>query len=370
MDNRSNIEKPNNMFQKSFKTQVPGYIVCIFLILLGFSILKTSDLSTESNLVNIENSVLGYASIFFGSGLFVYLTIRLIKNPTETYKKTVEARQNSGIKNFSSWLKNSLFSQDFRAYKILRKNPVFIIIFAVMMLVLFPISVMLLLALLLIFFESAQTQTGAENVIFTLFFFIIPIYFTIAFSFFNASVVSLILIGEILQTRIADKKFSLKEVIQDYIYSFPFIIILGLLGVMFIIFAKRSEKRGMLGFDGALGGLFSLTVFKYYTYLNLGIIVLENKPLSYSIKKSVSWLKEHSDKLTNIAFKSGASLIPLVLLLAFIFIWTNNVIAIILFGLIVIFFLIVLFLSEQISLLEFILDTRYPSIDKNKIFLL
>lgn len=340
------------------KLHLLNFILSMIILFLFAFIGYKVGLTAEDS----ETRFIGYFCFILFSAVFIIAFVLIIRNTlvnglTSTGKNLKLGYEARG---FGIDLKQDPF-----AFSVIRKNPFILLINLGAIFLVFPITMILLMSLNFVDVNRVVAQ-GPFSYLFLL---ILPIYMIISFSFFNATTIALILIGEILQTRLSEKKFSTFEVVQDYFNSFPLIIILTVFGALFMFIAKVNDnKRGIGPFLSVLGAKLSMDVLRNFTAINIGIIAIENKSLFYSIRESISIMAKGALKLASINISSGIFLFVFFLLACALFLQSQNMVYFILFLIVTVLFLIAFYISEQIAILRFIIKERHPGVDVKKVF--
>ena len=136
--------------------------------------------------------------------------------------------------------------------------------------------------------------------------------FIIFFVVFSLYTISYIWLGEIVQRKFLKHKNNIiLETIIGYIYSIPFVILLSALWVIIVATKEKRRENDIADLAGRLSSgvtrlsLYLLTiVLKYYMFINLSMIALEDKK-RYSWSESKQFIVEHKRELFLIWFRSG-----------------------------------------------------------------
>ncbi|MFW6015540.1 MAG: hypothetical protein ACOCRK_03820 [bacterium] len=342
------------------KTIAKIVLSCLLFVMLGLGLIFVANDSDSPIILHIT----GLFSIVFFGGVLVYLLIDLIINPKKFWKKQI--RRQKEVEAIP-YLRNIIHQeeQDIKIIKLLKKEPSLGIPYFT--------SIILIVLFLIIelknFYILDILQFGTFN---------IGIYFfTLSFICFSFYIVGYLTLGEMLQRKISVPKRSIFiDLILDYIYSIPFIIIISSVWVIFI-FIKDKNNRNIP--SSIITGLkrFSvyslLIIFKYYTYINLAMITFKDKK-TYSFKDSFNFFIKERAQILKIWFRSGIIVAIPFLVSAVLIMWNSKFhfidkkIPIIIGGIFLLLYFLFGLLSEQISFLLYFISTRHKGQDINKLF--
>ena len=333
---------------KSNKTR--NIITCIFLAIffifggLG-KVFVTDDI------------VIGILCISCG-GYALFCLFRLIINPKS------QSNINKGPFAYPE-------KQDIKIVNLLKKNPILGLPYL--------LSIVLIVLFLFIEFENYFVLRFLDFIKISSFGALLHIvvwFFVLSFICFSFYILGYLLLGEILQRKLSvSKKNIFIDLIVNFIYAIPFIIILSFLWAIFI-FVKDKENRNMPTSIASAIKSFSLyallIMFKYYTYINLAIIVFGDRKRC-SLRDSFIFFKKERIQLLSIYFKSGFIFGAIFLFMSILALWNekfhiiDETIPWAISGISFILFFLFGLLSEQISFLFYFIKIKHQECDLNKL---
>lgn len=312
-----------------------------------------------------QSYIIGLVGVVFFSLIIVLILIGIFTSSEDYWKKIEHIESHPE----SYWYKLAHpFEQDINFLKLLKKNFIFALPFI--------LSSIAIILFLFFEFKSFFVLTILKNLNIR-FWFILYIYLLtfICFSFF---ILGYLALGEILQKRLFKiRKNFLIDMSINYIYAIPFIAILSLVWIIFVFSSDEEDHHYIpLSITDALRSLSLYAIFvvlKYYTYINLAIIAVEDKYIKIHFRESFEFLRNEKENLFFIWFRSGAIPAVLFFITLWLYMWgkvlnlINPIIFIILF--IGSFLLMILWslLSEQISFLLHFIKTRHKEINIDKL---
>jgi hypothetical protein len=345
------------------KTITKVSLGCILFVMGGLGLIFIAN-DTDSPMVAY---IIGAISIIFFGGSFIFFFIKLILNPEKFWQKQIAGQKQVEA---NPYLRNLIHAeeQDIRIIKLLKKNPILI----------FPYfaSIILIVLFLIIEFKNFYILDILKFLPFGLFNLIIyP--FALSFICFSFYILGYLTLGEILQRKLSvPRRNILIDLIIDYIYAIPFIIILSFLWIIFI-FIKDKEDRNIPSSVMTALKRFSLyalpVIFKYYTYINLAMIAFEDRK-TYSFKESFNFFVRERAQILGIWFRAGIIAAIPFLLTAILMMWNykfhfiDEKIPAAIGGIFLLLYFLFGLLSEQISFLLYFVATRHKECNVNQLF--
>lgn len=261
---------------------INDFLFALTLISLGFCLLINLDF-TNLKLKNFE-------TIFLSMAVFIWVFFILLDLFTTNKEKLA--------KEF-----DFEYAQDIFIFKIIKNFKIILTIF------IFVITIIVLFDV----FEYRNKYIYNYVISEENYFVYISYYFIIIFINFSIYMLGYSIIGEYFQRKFGKpKKLLLIDLILDYIFSIPFIIILCTLYLIFLIAPKKADKLQELLSKISLFGLY--LTFKYFTYLNLAVISFEDKRFYQSIIESKKFYIKYMKEFVKIYLDSGLMFASLVLL--------------------------------------------------------
>jgi len=300
-------------------------IYVLFALLLYYFYSHSSSSKAFDNWENFKTLL-----FFYTGGIFlVYLIYKSLDRllAGELEKSSENFRENFGL--------------DIFVIRKIREKPYYLVPFA------FATAINIYLTYLLIFDDNGNLK-GAE---------LFRNFFLLLFSYISTYSIAFLITGEVLEreNKTSNRPVAV-ELLQDIIYAFPYMLLLTLAGMLFILIDDKDKKIKILGIAGLFTGL------KYFTYINLSQIAYKNQNLKTSWKETSSFIKKNAGDLSYIYFNSGGtmSIIFLAGLNLYLwnkdFHWLNGKESLIVPGIIILFAGVISLFIEQISLLFYFID--------------
>lgn len=345
--------KLNSFMAFNYKKKVIfAIIIVFFLMLLGiwFIIL---DIYFYNRFPTSGMLPLGLAiSLVSFVGLLLVL-IKYLKDRENFWKKGEQAYQ-----IIPESLRRERTEQDITILKILKQKPILAL----------PYSTSLILIAVFFIFEFkahfvSNIITSTFHLQYSSWYAFLLYIYILLFILFSFSFLSYLSTAELMK-RISGGKggFFIFNVIKNYIYAIPFILIYSILWLVFFILHSSREKENERFPNKIISTLKDLslymfiTMIRYFIFINLASKIFENK--GFSFKDSVNFLIERKTKFFFIFIDSGVIfLIPLGIMLLsifFVFPFSQSLMHNLITPLLIVFFVSwILFrkFSEQIAIL-------------------
>lgn len=271
----------------------------IFLLLICSGMILNPTFVEESSFL-----ILSYIGVGVGIFAIVLFIVLLIKDFDGTL-----AKRSFKILNY--------YNQDFFFLKFIRKHPAYIIPFF--------LSLLLIVLYFLneIFFHTVYNLFKFDLVINIILYVYLNIFITI-----SIYMLGYLTIGEIFQRKYSKpKRLFIVDIIIDYICAIPFIIILTLFFLIFLLLSQTGKKSKEGSFNINLQSFSVYLIFlisKYFTYLNLASIAYEDERFITSIKKTVTIFKENIKDIVMIFAKNGMIFLYPIFISLLLFVWSPS----------------------------------------------
>lgn len=342
-------------------------INCLYLfITLGWTLLGFYKAPEDSN---------GYVLFVISVGLsimFVFSIVAVVKNLISPQKKSLRVLKLAD--NYNRIIHSHLI-QDYSALYVAREKVVLLIPFIASLVgigvfVFLTFKLSLLLSFSFIFPETTPFYLRFLGVLYIFNFICMSIYMTGYF-----------VTGEILQRMFGmAKRNILIDVVFNYFYAIPFLLILTFLWVFFVLVGPRKENESIsLEIWPSLRSLSLYALFRgfqYYTYINLAKISFGDVGVNVLSKEARSLFIENKNQLLRIFVRAGA-FFGLAIIIASAILGWNSVLGFLRFLEsdnylpVVTIFLFLLFLlalfSEQLAILFYYIKSYRPNCSFEKI---
>lgn len=314
----------------------------------------------------------GVVSVLFGVLSFLAI-IKLILDRFRNPQKFIETRQKGieGSLGFLRWI----YMQDLGAIYVASKKLVLVLPFTTSI---FLIGIFTIYAFRSNFFSQVESLLLSN---FPPYLQLIGLMYVYSFICISIYMLGYLLTGEILQRMFGQaKRHIIIEMVWNYIYAIPFLLILSLLWVIFALFTSRDKVQNMsIRIWHSLKNLSLYALyegFKYYAYINLAKISFSDRAMSVYSKESRSLFSKNKIQLLKIYFRAGA-IMSLFLIIGLIFFsWNikfhflefldqNTKVGIYLWF--VVSTLLMKLFSEQLAILFYYVKTYHPEDSFEKI---